>query len=339
MIHRAVCAVLLIIAAGAAFVGLLLAFPHPLPAPVVFGVSFSAPYAESIGLDWREAYRALLDDLPVRHLRLSAYWNGVEPEEGRFDFADLDWQMDQAAETGASVVLGVGRKLPRWPECHEPAWVQNKTEAEKQQHILEMLRVVVERYRHHPALARWQLENEPLFDFGVCPPEDRDFLRQEEALLRSLDAEHSILITDSGELISWLGAALFGDMVGTTMYRTVFSSRTQKPFSYDYIFPAWLYRLKARTVKLFSGKDVLISELQGEPWGFKPLPEMTPAERAALLSPERLREMARFAARTQLTPAFWWGAEYWYWEKVNGNPAYWETARTFFSDFKASPTK
>jgi hypothetical protein len=293
-------------------------------------VSFSAPHAEGIGLSWQETYRALLDDLGVKHVRLSAYWNEIEPSEGAYDFADLDWQMDRAADAGAQVLLGVGRKLPRWPECHEPNWAANMTGLEKQERIVQMISAVTEHYRDHPALSMWQLENEPLLNFGVCPPEDRDFLRREEALLRSLDDTHPILITDSGELNSWLGAAQFGDAVGTTMYRTVFSSRTQKLFSYDYLFPAWAYRAKARMVKVFSGKEVLISELQGEPWGAKPFTQITAEERAESVSPERLRDLADFARRTQLTPAFWWGAEYWYWEKVNGNSAYWDTARGFF---------
>jgi hypothetical protein len=330
MMRHIVFGLFLTVVGIAAIAGLGLAMPNPVPAPPAFGASFSAPQARGLGLDWQEAYDALLDDLGVRRLRLSAYWSEVEPADGQFDFSILDYQMNRAAEAGASVILGVGRKLPRWPECHEPDWVQGRAEREKQERILAMLQVVIGRYNDHPALTMWQLENEPLLDFGVCPPEDRDFLRREEALVRLLDTAHPILITDSGELNSWLGSAQFGDVVGTTMYRTVFSSRTRRPFSYDYLFPSWLYRLKARYVRLLAGKDVLISELQGEPWGARPFPELTPAERRALLSPERLLVLRDFAERVQLPEAYWWGAEFWYWEKVNGNAAYWDAARAFF---------
>jgi len=115
------------------------------------------------------------------------------------------------------------------------------------------------------------------------------------------------------------------------MYRTVFSGRTQKLFHYDYIFPSWLYRAKARLVKIVNGNDVLISELQGEPWGAVGFPEMTTEDRRASLSPERLQNLQRFAARTQLPEAYWWGAEYWYWEKeVHGEDVFWETAKDWF---------
>ncbi len=310
--------------------GLILAFPGLKTPPLINGVSFSAPHATGIGLDWRETYLAMLQDLGVRRFRLMAFWNQIEPAPEQHDFTDLDWQMDQAANHQARVILSVGRKLPRWPECHVPSWAKNLTELQQQEKVLKMLAVVVARYNNHPALDMWQLENEPLFLFGVCPSFDPDFLSREQSVVMSLSAK-PILITDSGELSTWIPAANYGDILGTTMYRTVFSGRTQRLFSYDYLFPAWGYRLKARIVKLIRGKDVIISELQGEPWGAKPFQEMTKKERVASLSPSRLNQLRSFATRTQLPEAYWWGAEYWYWEKtVNNEPAYWEMARKFF---------
>lgn len=309
----------------------LLAFPSPFPKQQHYGVTFSAPHASGIGLNWQQAYDATLQDLGVKRLRLSAYWNVIEPQDNKFDFSTLDYQMDQAAAHEAQVILSVGRKLPRWPECHAPAWARELPENEQQAQVLQMLEVVASRYKDHPALRMWQLENEPLLNFGECPTEDRAFLQQEEVLLRSLDPAHPILITDSGELNSWLGASQYGDILGTTMYRTVFSGKTQDLFHYDYLFPSWLYRLKSRYVWLLRGKDVLISELQGEPWGATSFPEMSKEERLESFSPQRFGQLHRFAARTQLPEAYWWGVEYWYWEKeIHGDSSYWEYAREVF---------
>ncbi len=311
----------------------VLARPDLSPSVQAQGVTFSQPQATGIGLDWREAYNALLQDLGVRELRLSAYWDVIEPEDDGFDFSTLDYQMDQAQKYDAQVILSIGRKVPRWPECHIPKWAQALPEPAQQDKVLEMLPVVIERYKDHPALRMWQLENEPLLEFGICPLEDRDFFAEEEALLRSLDPDHLILVTDSGELNSWLGASKYGDILGTTMYRTVFSERTQKHFYYDYIFPAWGYRFKARYVDLFRGKDVLISELQGEPWGAAPFVDMTEAEREQAFSIDRFKTLRAFALRTQLPEAYWWGVEYWYWEKeVKGDSRYWDYAKTIFAD-------
>jgi hypothetical protein len=243
--------------------------------------------------------------------------------------------MDEAAKHGAQVVLSIGRKLPRWPECHDPKWITVKSEAEIREDVLSMLSVVMERYKDHPALRMWQLENEPLLDFGGCPVEYKEFLPQEEELVRSLGGFVPILITDSGELNWWLEASRYGDVFGTTMYRTVHSQRTNKLFSYDYIFPSWLYRAKARVIKLVRGKDVLISELQGEPWGARAFTQMSKEERLASFSPDRFKQMKKFAERTQLGEAYWWGVEYWYWEKeLEGDSRYWDYAKRLFEDKK-----
>lgn len=300
-----------------------------------YGVSFSAPQAAAVAGDWRAVYEAVLMDLKIKKLRLAAYWKEIEPNDGQFDFSDLDYQLDRAAEEGGQVILVIGRKLPRWPECHTPEWAKDLPEVEQQEKIMEMLTAVVARYREHPALQMWQLENEPLLDFGVCPPADRNWLAREEALVRRLDGRHPILMTDSGELNWWLAAAQYGDVFGTTMYRTVHSQRTNRPFSYDYIFPAWLYRAKARLVKAVRGKETIIVELQGEPWGKTGYVDLSEEEKRQSFSPERFRQLQRFAERTQLSEAYWWGVEYWYYEKaINNNGAYWEIAKEMFGLFR-----
>ncbi len=45
----------------------------PVPERITYGVSFNTFYAEELGLDPRLVYRAILDDLGVRHLRL-VFW-------------------------------------------------------------------------------------------------------------------------------------------------------------------------------------------------------------------------------------------------------------------------
>ncbi len=49
---------------------------------VNFGTTFSNYYAEELGLDWKETYLAILDDLGVKRLRVVAYWREIEPQPG-----------------------------------------------------------------------------------------------------------------------------------------------------------------------------------------------------------------------------------------------------------------
>lgn len=317
---------------GVVVVVFFLAFPSFYPRPQVYGVSFSAPHATGLGLNWKEAYQALLTDVGVKHFRLAAYWDSIEKKQGEYDFSDLDYQIQEAQKHGADVILSIGRKLPRWPECHIPGWANNVSEQEQQSAVLELMSRTIIRYKDKKNISMWQLENEPLLSFGICPPADVAFVQQEQELIRTLDPSRPILVTDSGELNSWLGASKYGDILGTTMYRTVFSGRTKKLFHYDYLFPSWAYRVKARYIGLLRDKPVLISELQGEPWGSRSFHEMTPEERNESFSPQRFMQLAVFAKRTQLTPVYWWGGEYWYWEHVkNGNSEYMDIAKELFS--------
>ena len=90
---------------------------HKVPAQVNYGVTFSNFHAEELGLDWKETYRALLDDLGVRKLRIPAYWPDVEPERDVYDFSILDYEIREARARDAEIILAVGRRLPRWPRA------------------------------------------------------------------------------------------------------------------------------------------------------------------------------------------------------------------------------
>jgi hypothetical protein len=92
------------------------------PAEVKYGMSYNVPYALELGLDWQETYIDMMDDLGVERLRLAAHWTLVEPKKDVYDFSYLDFQLEEAAKRGVSIILGVGRRLPRWPECHVPEW-------------------------------------------------------------------------------------------------------------------------------------------------------------------------------------------------------------------------
>ncbi|MBI4142591.1 beta-galactosidase [Candidatus Uhrbacteria bacterium] len=318
---------------GVLFLGyaILWLFP-PATATPEWGVTFSQPHASWLGLNWRDVYGALLDDLHVRHIRTSAYWNWIEDRDDGWRFDDLDWQLDEAARRGATVILAVGRRLPRWPECHVSDWARMLPNVRQQEELLEYVRTVVERYRGHPALARWQVENEPLLSvFGECPPPDRAFLEREIALVRSLDPAHPILLTDSGELSMWMRTAALGDVLGTTMYRVVWNPLVGY-WSYDRLIPPAFYRLKA----LLAGKPasrMIIAELQAEPWIPKGQLRDTPIpEQRSSMDADRLRRHAAFARATGFSEAYFWGIEYWYWLNAKQHdPSLWDAARTIIA--------
>jgi hypothetical protein len=306
-------------------------FVRPADGNMTLGVQFSKTHAEWLGLDWRAAYMALLDDVGVRNVRLGAYWPEIEPSDGAVRFDDLDLLMDESAARGARVVLAVGRRLPRWPECHVPDWARALPESTQRARLLALIRTVVERYRSHPALAVWQVENEPFLTlFGECPRTDPAFFRAERNLVTSLDSKHPILITDSGELSMWMRAAAMGDLLGTTMYRVVWN-RFIGYWSYDAIIPPAFYRLKA----ILAGKpaaQMIVAELQAEPWIPRgDLFSTSLAEQRKSMDADRLHRHVAFARATGFREAYLWGAEYWYWLKTTqGDASLWDAAREFF---------
>ena len=115
------------------------------PETITYGMSFNTMYATELGLDWKETYDAILGDLGVRHLRLAAHWPMIEPVDGTYNFTELDYQIAEAERVGAEVILGVGRRLPRWPECHEPEWAQQMSIEARNTAQLEYVTKVVER--------------------------------------------------------------------------------------------------------------------------------------------------------------------------------------------------
>lgn len=291
--------------------------------PMEFGASFSRPYAESLGLDWQAAYTAVLDDLGAPYLRLESEWDKIEESEGNYDFSALDWQLAEAEKRGVKVLLVVGNRQPRWPECHTPAWLAGSPDALIRERTLEFIKTTVERYKNSPAVEMWQVENEPLFNlFGECPRGDINFLKQEIELVRSLDSR-PVMITDSGELSTWRQTAGLGDFFGTSLYRLVYNSH----FGYFYYFFApSSYRLKANLVGLPLDKAV-ISELQAEPWLGSGAEYASPEEQKKMMNPERIEKQIDFARRTGFSRAYIWGVEWWYWLKEQGDESVWQVGR------------
>lgn len=318
------------------FLGLFLVavwfLSRPVSAPEKFsyGVTFSVPYARDVlGLDWKKPYRAMFGDLGVKKIRLPAYWTEYEPERGIYDFSDLDFMLGEAKRREASVILAIGQKLPRWPECHIPPWAKKQSNEERHRDFLKYLETAVTRYRGNIAIHAWQVENEPFLPFGECDEYDRKFLDVAVSRLRALD-DRPVIITDSGELSLWAFAYRRADIFGTTMYRTVWN---QYIGVFTYPLRPGYFRFKARLMEyLFGEKPIVVVELQAEPWHQKLLPEVSLEEQDILMNPEKFRANLEYEKETGFSEVYLWGVEWWYWLKEkHGKPEMWNEAKKLFS--------
>lgn len=306
---------------------------RPTPEGISYGVSFNTLYARELGLDWKEVYRAVLDDLGVRHLRLAAHWPMVEPAKDTLNFEELDIQMNEARDRGVDVILGVGRRLPRWPECHVPDWAAGFSWEEQKVEIRELIGSVVDRYKSYENLRYWQVENEPfltVFAQEQCGDLDTGFLDEEIALVKELDPEHPILITDSGNLGLWAPAYKRGDAFGTSVY-IHFWSKDIGP--YQSVLPPAYYRIKYNLVRVLYGKKPsLLIELSAEPWLLQPVVDTPIDTQLERMDINKFREIIAFAKETGFEEQYLWGVEWWYWLRGEGNTLFWDEARRIFSE-------
>jgi hypothetical protein len=191
------------------------------PDHISYGVTFSKLYSDQLGLPFEKTFNSILDDMKVRKFRLVAYWQLIEPQQGIYDFKDLDFEVAEAQQRDATVILAIGRRVPRWPECHIPDWAKSQSWADQKSEILSLLQKEVEHYKSYSAIKYWQVENEPfltVFSPETCGPLDTSFLKEEVALVKRLDPARPVLVTDSGNLGLWAGAWRAGDAFGTSVY-------------------------------------------------------------------------------------------------------------------------
>lgn len=302
-----------------------------IPQNIQYGVSFSKLHSDELNLDWQEVYRAILYDLKVKNLRLSAHWPMIEPQDGKFIWKELDFQIDEASKANASVILSVGRRLPVWPECHEPDWVRSLSWEEKKKHILSIVNETVSRYKYFQNIKYWQVENEPFLEIFAkenCGELDKDFLKEEIALVKTLDPIREILVTDSGNLGKWYGAWKMGDLFGTSVYIYLWNPQVGEIRSI--LWPGF-YRAKTRFMEIFAGKkESLLIELSLEPWLLSPIREVSINEQLERMDTKKFAEVIKFARDTNFEKQYLWGPEWWYWMKKNNHPEFWEMAKDIF---------
>lgn len=296
--------------------------------PGFFGVTYSKKYAENIGLDWKETYIAILEELEVKKVRIPIYWDDIEKIPGVFDFSDYDFLIEEAEKRDVKVILNFGMRVARWPECHFPYWANSLDTEKLQERTLKMLVAVMENFKNSSAINYWQLENEPLLNsFGVCPRSDYNFLKEELNLVKKID-NRPVIISATGELSFWLKESRIADVFGTTVYRVVHNPI----FGYiKYPYPSSFYSFKARLAGIDLNKAIII-ELQAEPWIPKEdILNIFDTNYQRSFNLKQFESNVQFAIDIGFKEVYLWGAEWWYFKhKIGENSDYWNFAKTLF---------
>jgi hypothetical protein len=301
--------------------------------PLVLGVSFIPAYAESLGVDPEETMDSLIG-IGVKHFRLVSYWSQGEPTEGNYDFELLDWQFKKAEEAGAKVTLTLGLRQPRWPECHKPAWVDNKPSSYWQPKLYDYMQAVIERYKDSPSLDTYQLENEYfLKGFGICTDFSRQRLIAEYNLIKKADPGHKIIVGRSNNAQGFPVGKPTPDLFSISVYKRVWDGNLSHRYL-EYPFPAWFYGYLAGVQKIYTGRDMVLGELQAEAWPpeSKSITETTLGEQNKSLDAKRLADRFEYGKATGMRTIDMWGAEYWYYRlQILNDPSLWNVAQKAFS--------
>jgi len=301
--------------------------------PLTLGVSFIPAYAESLGLNAEDTLNALIDQVGIRHFRLVSYWDEIEPEPGQYDFSSLDWQFQQIDKVHGTVLLSVGLRQPRWPECHMPSWAANEPENVWQPQLEQFMTTVVNRYKDNPALQSYQVENEYfLTAFGTCTNFDRNRFVSEYNLVKKLDPKHPAIVTRSNNAIGMPIGRPQPDEFGISIYKRIWSPPIGRYFEYP--VPAWYYAFLAGVQKIFTGKDMIVHELQAEAWtpDGKSIPQTSLTEQDKSMNAARLQSRIKYGEATGMKTIYLWGAEYWYYRLVIlHDPSLWNAAKQNFN--------
>jgi drug/metabolite transporter (DMT)-like permease len=297
-----------------------------------WGLTFSQKYASSIGLDWKENYNMIINELKPKYIRLIAYWDLIGASPEKLDFDGLDYQIKLASDNNIQTILVVGQKVPRWPECHIPEWAGKLSVQDQEIQFKDYMRVVINRYKNLKNLRYLQIENEPFLAFGECATLNPDTISQEVVEARSIISNIPILLTDGGEFGTWKQAAARGDVLGTTMYRRVHSNTWGY---FDYHLPPEYFRAKEALTKLLTGKGsqrFIVIELGAEPWTIK-YPIYTPwEEQMKYFDLDFFKNTIDYAKLSGFDEYYLWGVEWWYWAKTTQNhPEFWNYAKEILS--------
>jgi hypothetical protein len=309
---------------------------------ITWGVTFSDSQATYLGLDPDHTFDAVITDLGARRIKLHINWNTLEPTRGVLNFETLDRRVRTAEAHNVELILVIGKKTGRWPECHTPPWFTDLAPEERHDVIVQYVRTIVGRYIDSPAVSSWQLENEPFLEFGTCPDwyyeENQELLTTLTEAVRAIDPTRPLIISESGELSSWTQAAGLADIVGVTLYRNTWN-KTEETFGinpYAFLAPEF-YATKAALITQVYGKPVISIELQAEPWASRPIMEASLEEQAESMNPDLFRENIAFARLAGLGTYYFWGTEWWYWMKTTHNqPEIWNEAKILFAGSSTS---
>ncbi len=238
--------------------------------------------------------------------------------------------MSIASKTKMSVILAIGQRVPRWPECHIPEW------ANPEKDLIPYIKQVVKRYKGYNNISYWQVENEPFLHFGVCKRANEESWSSRKLQMRkaSIRGAKYFLPVE----VRW--AIGTGQQNAAAFSAQHFYRKVYNRFFGQITYPitSEIYPLKRDIIKFLTNKpdqNFIIIELGTEPWGDKQIIEMTLNEQLENFSVIDSKDNIDYALKCRFDTYYLWGAE---WccclKKKQGINGYWNYAAEIFHSNK-----
>lgn len=325
----------------------------------LLGISFRPLQAAAFGLDPRTTLQELLA-YPFQLIRLGAYWNQIEPEPGKYQTDELDWQLDAAERAGKQIILCVGPlKTFGYPEFFVPShhlrppFPEGKLiKPSEYQTLLNaatgFIARLVERYQQRKSIVAWQLEHEAVDPLGVEHSWrlDKAFIELEVEALRKADPTRPLMMNgflptslavrlsqwwrtrDQGDSLAI--AQRLADMVGIDYYpRNALVTIGGRTLYLDGSQSSWLQQKRQQLLAWASahGKQLLVSEGQAEPWETVTTPPNPENQGMYSCLPEHVIKnynswLGETGQHAPLYAYLFWGAEYWLLRKQDADSSY-----------------
>jgi len=285
-----------------------------------YGVSFAPSQCRFFELEPEQVLARLLA-AGFRLFRISCNWNEIEKDPGKYDFSEIEWQLNMIAASGGKAIVTVGMKAQRHPEYYIPQFYEDAF-GNLDAQLESFLTATINRLAAQEAIIAWQVENEPLDPSGpkklaISP----QLLAREVSLIRGLDSSgrliqvnlwgNSLHSRDNWRVLLEMPGI---DQLGLDIYPRVWrNNKLARFFLGNYSGPEsnpnQFEQLIFEAEKF--GKQVYLAELQAEPWEQG---DYRGYERTPSMDFEQILENVRVYAKSAHSYILLWGAEYWVWK-------------------------
>ena len=310
------------------------------------GTTLSHPHLQSLGLDAEKAIEEI-KKIKLRWIRLGCYWNEIEKTRGKYDFSRMDRLIEACGKKCLDVVISVGMKAPRWPEYYIPRWLLNemkpstfsKMKSENKfllDNTLKFIERAVLQYKNFSFVKVLQIENEPLDPSGPNRLSiSEDFLDKEIKLVKNIGSKKKILVNFWGNRLNkkrlFNKAVENADILGLDLYPKhavrIFGKLTK--YTGPLVSKNRLIKLSEEIRK--KNTDLWLTELQAEPWEADNDSHSLPNPLS--FSPWDFEKNLEFALDLKPSVILFWGFEFWYLRKLEGDPRYMDAAEKVINKY------